>query len=139
MRKKRVGRGGARGKTSGRGTKGQKARAGHSIKPAFRDVFESVPKLRGHNKNRARVTNPNKKVSEAIDISTIERVFKDGSRINPQILVKKKLIRKHKGFKPSVKILGLGEVSKKFIISNCSTSKVAAEKITKAGGVIHAN
>jgi ribosomal protein L19E len=44
---KRVGRGGGRGKTSGRGTKGQKARAGHRIMPAIREQLKKLPKMRG--------------------------------------------------------------------------------------------
>ena len=47
-----VGRGGKRGKTSGRGTKGQKARSGHKIRPAFRDIIKKIPKLRGRGKNK---------------------------------------------------------------------------------------
>ena len=43
----RVGRGGKRGTTSGKGTKGQKARAGHRIRPAERDLIIRIPKLRG--------------------------------------------------------------------------------------------
>ena len=45
--KKRVGRGGKRGTTSGRGQKGQKSRAGHRIRPAVRDTINRLPKLRG--------------------------------------------------------------------------------------------
>jgi len=45
--KKRVGRGGKKGTYSGRGMKGQKARAGHRIRPAIRDFMMKVPKLRG--------------------------------------------------------------------------------------------
>ncbi len=44
---KRIGRGGKRGTFSGRGTKGQKARAGHRIRPAERDLIQHLPKLRG--------------------------------------------------------------------------------------------
>lgn len=44
---KRIGRGGKRGTTSGRGTKGQKARAGHRIRPAERDLIQQLPKKRG--------------------------------------------------------------------------------------------
>ncbi len=44
---KRVGRGGKRGTTSGHGTKGQKSRAGHRIRPAERDLIQRLPKLRG--------------------------------------------------------------------------------------------
>lgn len=45
--KKRIGRGGKRGTYSGRGQKGQKARAGHKIRPALRDLIQRLPKLRG--------------------------------------------------------------------------------------------
>ncbi|HEY4495498.1 MAG TPA: uL15 family ribosomal protein, partial [Candidatus Paceibacterota bacterium] len=47
----RVGRGGKRGKTSGRGTKGQKARAGHRIRPEIRDAIKKLPKRRGYRFN----------------------------------------------------------------------------------------
>jgi large subunit ribosomal protein L15 len=45
--KKRIGRGGKRGTYSGRGVKGQKARAGSRIRPGTRDLIQSIPKLRG--------------------------------------------------------------------------------------------
>lgn len=45
-----VGRGGKRGKTSGRGTKGQNARAGRKKRPELRDFIKRVPKLRGRGK-----------------------------------------------------------------------------------------
>ena len=48
---KQVGRGGARGKTSGRGTKGQNARAGRKKRPEWRDIIKRLPKLRGRGKN----------------------------------------------------------------------------------------
>ena len=44
---RRVGRGGTRGKTSGRGTKGQNARSGRKKRPEMRDIIKKVPKLRG--------------------------------------------------------------------------------------------
>ncbi len=48
---RQVGRGGTRGKTSGRGTKGQNARAGHKKRPEIRDFIKRVPKLRGRGKS----------------------------------------------------------------------------------------
>jgi len=45
--RKRIGRGGKRGTTSGRGQKGQSSRAGHRIRPAERDFIQRLPKLRG--------------------------------------------------------------------------------------------
>jgi len=50
-RARQVGRGGARGKTSGRGTKGQNARAGRKKRPELRDIIKRVPKLRGRGKS----------------------------------------------------------------------------------------
>jgi large subunit ribosomal protein L15 len=44
---KRIGRGGKRGTTSGRGTKGQHSRSGHRIRPAIRDLIQRLPKKRG--------------------------------------------------------------------------------------------
>ncbi len=51
---KLVARGGKRGKTAGKGGKGQTARAGHRVRPAMRDIIKKLPKLRGHGKNRAK-------------------------------------------------------------------------------------
>ncbi len=48
---KQVGRGGTRGKTSGRGTKGQNARSGRKKRPELRDTIKRIPKLRGRGKN----------------------------------------------------------------------------------------
>ena len=47
MKSRQVGRGGTRGKTSGRGTKGQNARAGRKKRPEIRDFIKRFPKLRG--------------------------------------------------------------------------------------------
>ena len=44
---KRIARGGKRGRTSGRGQKGQKSRSGRKIRPAIRDFVQRLPKLRG--------------------------------------------------------------------------------------------
>ncbi|OGY57237.1 MAG: hypothetical protein A3E61_01280 [Candidatus Colwellbacteria bacterium RIFCSPHIGHO2_12_FULL_43_12] len=57
---KRVGRGGKRGTTSGHGTKGQKSRSGHKIRPAERDLIQRLPKLRGF-RNKANRNKVNKK------------------------------------------------------------------------------
>lgn len=48
---KQVGRGGTRGKTSGRGTKGQNARAGRKKRPEWRDVVKKIHKLRGRGRS----------------------------------------------------------------------------------------
>ena len=55
--KRRVGRGGKRGKTSGRGHKGQRQHGGHGVRPELRDMIKKLPKLRGHGINRSRTVN----------------------------------------------------------------------------------
>jgi len=133
-RKKRVGRGGTRGKTSGRGHKGQKQHGGHGIRPEMRDVIKKLPKLRGHGKNRARTVNPNRPTFIPINLKVLESEFKAGETVSPQSLRGKKLIRNTKGKPSPVKVLGVGELTKKLSISGCAVSKGALEKIEKAGG-----
>ncbi len=48
---RQVGRGGKRGKTAGRGTKGQNARAGHKKRPELRNIIKRIPKLRGRGRS----------------------------------------------------------------------------------------
>ncbi|MFZ2484968.1 MAG: hypothetical protein WAX80_03155 [Minisyncoccia bacterium] len=50
-RSRQVGRGGTRGKTAGRGTKGQNARAGRKKRPEMRDIIKHFPKLRGRGRS----------------------------------------------------------------------------------------
>lgn len=57
-RSRQVGRGGTRGKTSGRGTKGQNARAGNKKRPELRDVIKRVPKLRGRGRSSLKSFRP---------------------------------------------------------------------------------
>lgn len=128
-----VGRGGKRGKTAGRGTKGQKARAGGKIRPEIRDVIKRLPKLRGRgvNSNKSIYTKP-----AVVNLFDIDAVFKAGAVVNPQSLFEAGLIRRYAGLMPEVKILGTGEVAKKLVFENCVVSESAKEKITKAGGTI---
>lgn len=128
--RKRIGRGGKRGTTSGRGTKGQKSRTGHAIRPALREFLKKIPKLRGI-KN---VVLPKK--TRAVDIKLLEAHFESGEKITPQLLLEKGLVQKIKGQLPSVKLLGGGDIKKKFLVENCQISGSAKEKIEKAGGSI---
>ena len=136
-RKKIVGRGGKRGKTSGRGHKGQRARAGHRIRPEARDAIKKIPKKRGHGKNRARTVNPSRNIPITVNIAILEKAFSDGDVVTPQSLLVKKVIRAKKGKKTIVKILGQGTLTKKLTISRCLVSKTALEQIHKAGGTLN--
>ena len=53
-----MGRGGTRGKTAGRGTKGQNARAGRKKRPELRDIIKRIPKLRGRGKSSLKSFQP---------------------------------------------------------------------------------
>ena len=128
--KKRVGRGGKRGTFSGRGVKGQRARAGHKIRPEIRDAIKKIPKLRGYKvKLRPRET-------AVVNIADLDRKFLDGETVNPKDLLKKGLIKKIGGKIPVVKLLGSGNIAKKLLVSECQLSKSAKEKIEKAGGEV---
>ncbi len=129
-RRKRVGRGGKRGTYSGKGQKGQKSRAGKRFKPVIRELIKRYPKLRGY-KFRLLKLKP-----AIINLETLEKNFKGGEIINPQILIKQQLVRRIKGKIPEVKILAKGELTKKLIIENCQVSKSAKEKIEKTGGSV---
>jgi len=131
-----VGRGGKRGKTSGRGHKGQKARSGHKLRPEMRDIIKKLPKKRGFGKNRARTVNSSVIKPTAINLSVLDKVLNNGDTVTRVFLVEKGVIKKEKGKVPNVKILGMGEITKKVSISECSISENAKSKIEKAGGKV---
>ncbi len=127
--KKRVGRGGSHGTTATRGTKGQKARSGRGKGSAFEGtktpLWRRTPKLKGFKSIYAK--------NNIVNVSNLEDNFQDGDVISAKILLEKGLISK---IKPRVKVLGNGDLKKKFIIDGCLVSKSAEEKIRKMGGEI---
>ena len=131
---KRIGRGGKRGKTSGRGHKGQKARAGNSTRPEMREIIKKLPKLRGHGINRARTVNADKVLPTVINVAVLEKF--EGKDVSPKTLMIAGLISARRKKAPTVKILGNGDLSKKLMVSGCLVSKSAKEKIEKAGGSV---
>jgi len=133
---KRIGRGGKRGKTSGKGHKGQTARAGNSTRPEMRELIKKLPKLRGHGKNRARTVNEERVRPVAVNLAKLEIAFAAGETVSPQTLVTAGVISTVRRKAPVVKILGTGEITKKIIIEGCQVSQSAKEKVEKAGGSI---
>jgi large subunit ribosomal protein L15 len=127
--KKKIGRGGAHGTTATRGTKGQKSRSGGGKGPSFEGtkvpLFRRTPKLRGFKSIYEK--------NNVVNLSILEKNFKDGDIITARVLLNKSLVSK---IKPNVKILGDGELKKKIIIEGCLVSKSAEEKIKKAGGEV---
>ncbi len=135
---RRVGRGqsSTRGKQSGRGGKGQTARAGNKRRPELRDIIKKLPKRRGYGKNRARTVFADRRRAVAIPLEALEAVFAAGAEVTPAALVEKKLITIRGRFTPIVKILGDGALSKKLSVKNCLVSASARSAIEKAGGTI---
>ena len=133
--KMRVGRGigSGKGKTSGRGVKGQKSRSGVAIK-AFEGgqmpLYRRLPK-RGFNPiNKSIIAIMNlEKIQSFIEQKKINM----GDTINKELLKKLKLINKNT---EKLKILGKGEIKNKINIEADLISKSAKEKLEKAGGVI---
>ena len=142
----RVGRGIAagKGKTAGRGTKGQKARAGGSIPPWFEGgqtpLHMRIPKLRGF-KNRFKVE------YEVVNVGDIAARIEAGAfaeagtkpkkgeqlTINADILRAVGLVR---NIKKPLKILGNGELSTALFVVADAFTKSATEKIVAAGGAV---
>jgi large subunit ribosomal protein L15 len=136
-KRKRVGRGGSRGGTSGRGHKGQNARSGGPKGRGFEGgqtpLQRRLPK-RGFTNARF-----SKEIS-IVNISSLERVFTDGEEVNLLTLMEKGLIKtkssEQRDIKKGtiVKILGDGELSKKLSVSAFSFSASAKQAIEKNGG-----
>ncbi len=131
-RRKRLGSGesSGHGKTCGKGHKGQKARSGGSIRPGFEGgqmpLHRRLPK-RGFNNSAFKV------IHGIVNLDELEKRFDDGSAINEKLLRSAGLIR---GSLKGIKILGRGEVNKRFHLEVDSISASAKEKIEKAGGTI---
>jgi len=127
---KRVGRGGKRGTYSGHGIKGQSSRAGRKMQPSIRELIKRYPKLRGY-----RYIRFGESMAE-VNIGILDKNFQSNDLVTAKILLEKGLVNLYKGKLPGVKILSQGETTKKLNISGCEISKVAKEKVEKAGGAI---
>lgn len=132
--KKRVGRGGKRGTTSGRGQKGQKSRSGHRIRPAERDLILRIPKRRGF-RNKPKSAKP--VIFNLEDLSfalKAHAVSGEPLRLNKEFLIQAELLPE--GFRGKVKILGEGEVNVPVSVEGIKVSKGAELKIKKSGGSV---
>ncbi len=129
-RKKRLARGigSGKGKTAGRGTKGQKAR--RQISPWFEGgqtpIHRRLPVKKGFR-------NINHLEYAVVNLDDLEAHFKSGDEVTPEILTKKGVVTK---LKDGVKILAFGELKKKLKVTAHKFSKAAAEKIVAAGGEV---
>jgi len=135
IKKMRVGRGigSGKGRTCGRGIKGQKSRSGVAIKSfegGQMPLYRRLPK-RGFNPiNKNKIAKINlEKLQKLID----KKRIKSDEKINLEILKKEKIINSSY---LRFKILGTGDINTKLDIEVDFSSKTAKEKIEKAGGVI---
>jgi len=130
--RKRVGRGrgSGLGKTSGRGHKGAGSRSGHSHRAYFEGgqmtFVRRIPK-RGFTNADFRT------LYHVLNTKSLNKAFDDGAAITPEALAEKGLIR---DTKLPVKILGEGDVTKKFTVTAAKFSASAKKKIEDAGGSI---
>jgi large subunit ribosomal protein L15 len=130
---RRVGRGGKRGKTSGRGGKGQTARAGAKLRPEWRDIIKKLPKRRGHGVNRARTVRP-RASAVALTLEKLSKHFAAGERVTVKALIEKGLVRRVSGNVPPLKILARGELDKKLTISKGITLSEGAQTALERSG-----
>ncbi|MBQ3876159.1 MAG: 50S ribosomal protein L15 [Oscillospiraceae bacterium] len=123
------GAGSGNGKTSGKGHKGQNARSGGGVRPGFEGgqmpLYRRLPK-RGF-------TNVFSTKYAVINIRDLEKRFENNATIDTQAIINSGLVKK---VLAGIKLLGSGELSKKFNVTVAAFSKSAKEKIEKAGGRI---
>jgi len=126
--KTRVGRGeGSKGKTSGRGTKGTKAR--YSVKVGFEGgqmpLHMRTPKLRGFK-------NPFRVEYQVVNLDKLAELYPQGGDVTVGDLVAKGAVRKNE----KVKVLGTGDISVKLTVTVDKVSGSAEQKIVAAGGTV---
>ena len=130
-KRKRVGRGigSGHGKTSGRGHKGQRSRAGYSAHPTFEGgqmpLVRRIPKRGFHNRWAPTVA--------IVNLQDLENRFDDGAEVTPEALKANHLAR---GRYDLLKVLADGELTKKLKVYAHKFSRQAVEKIEKAGGEV---
>ena len=137
--RKRVGRGlgSGKGRYSGRGIKGQKSRAGsHRMRAGFEGgqmpLAMRLPKLRGSTSRDAMPIGPFRTYTQPVNIRDLDR-FEAGEEVTPESLKAKGLIR---SVRKDVKLLGVGELTKKLSITVHGASATAREKVEAAGGTL---
>ena len=127
--KTRVGRGeGSKGKTSGRGTKGTKAR--NTVRLGFEGgqmpLHRRVPKLKGFSNAGFRTT------YQVVNISRLAELYAGGGDVTPENLVARGAVRQGE----LIKVLGTGDLSVALRVSAHAFSAAAVAKIEAAGGTV---
>ena len=130
--KKRIGRGpgSGTGKTSGKGHKGQNSRSGGNVRPGFEGG--QMPLYR-RIASRGFSNYPFKKTYKVVNLTEINEKYDDGETVSLETLKDKNIVKKNDQY---VKLLGNGDVTKKFEVTLRKVSASAKEKIEKAGGKV---
>jgi len=129
-KRKRVGRGigSGKGKTAGRGMKGQQSRSGGGTPPGFEGgqmpLYRRLPK-RGFNNAKFR------KVYAIVNVGQLESAFEEGADVDAAAIRNARLVNAKQG---PIKVLGGGELSKKLSVKADRFSASARRKIEGAGG-----
>ncbi|ODN30352.1 50S ribosomal protein L15 [Fervidobacterium thailandense] len=128
---KRVGRGqgSGKGKTAGRGHKGQKARGTGKVHPWFEGgqtpLHRRLPKFG--------FKNFNKKIYAIVNLDTLDAKFESNDVVTPEVLLERGIIDK---LYDGLKVLGRGELTKPLVVKAHKFSESAREKIEKVGGKV---
>lgn len=138
--RKRVGRGpgSGKGRYSGRGIKGQKSRSGsHAMRAGFEGgqmpLAMRTAKLRGNTSKDAMPVGPFRTYTQPVNLRDLEARFEAGEEVTPESLKAKGLIR---SIRKDVKLLGVGDLTKKLTITVHGASATAREKVEGAGGTL---
>ena len=137
--RKRVGRGhgSGHGKTAGRGHKGYGSRAGAKDRARFEGgqnpIHMRMRKLRGPTKKMSMPFEPFRTHTQHVNLDDLDARFPDGASIDLEALRASGLAKKRD---IPVKVLGRGELTKKFTVSVHKVSKSARERIEAAGGTV---
>src|SRR5438128_9612698 len=138
--RKRVGRGpgSGKGRYSGRGIKGQKSRSGsHAMRAGFEGgqmpLYMRTAKLRGNTSKDAMPVGPFRTYTQPVNLRDLETRFEAGEEVTPESLKAKGLIR---SLRKDVKLLGVGELTKKLAITVHGASATAREKVESSGGTL---
>lgn len=134
-KRKCIGRGGERGGTAGRGTKGQRARTSGNARPAFEGgqmpLYRRLPK-RGFDNSEFR------RSFVTIGLDRLDKCFNDGDTVNKEILVERGIIKINKGgiggVSVGLKVLGNGKLTKKLMVQADAFSVSAKKAIEDCGG-----
>lgn len=131
-KRKRIGRGGSRGGTSGRGHKGQRARTSGNVRPGYEGgqmpLYRRLPKCGFNNAMFQEET-------VIVNLSRINDAFNNGEEVTKDLLIERGVIKAQKSKKSFVvKVLANGQIEKKLVVHAHAFSEAAKQAIESAGG-----